>query len=87
MERGPNEHAAKRWIEMPDCEKQSTCPFFNDRMENMPAAATLLKLQYCQGDFESCARFRVETKLGSTSVPGDLLPDESATADVIVAGT
>jgi hypothetical protein len=87
MEPGPDGRAGERWIEMPGCDKQSTCPFFNDRMENMPATAALLKLQYCQGDFETCARFRVEVKLGSTSVPGDLLPDESTTADLIVAGT
>jgi len=72
---------------MVECDKSSTCPFFNDRLENMPTAATLLKLQYCEGDFEHCARFRVETKLGSTSVPGTLFPEDSATADRIVAGT
>ncbi len=72
---------------MVECDKSSTCPFFNDRLENMPTAATLQKLQYCEGDFERCARFRVETKLGSTSVPGTLFPEDSATADRIVAGT
>jgi hypothetical protein len=53
----------------------------------MPTTATLLKQQYCQGDFEHCARFRVETKLGSTSVPGSLFPEDAAVADRIVAGT
>jgi hypothetical protein len=72
---------------MVECDKSSTCPFFNDKLENMPTAATLLKLQYCEGDFESCARFRVETKLGSTSVPGTLFPEDSAVANRIVAGT
>lgn len=72
---------------MVECDKISTCLFFNDRMDDMPASATLLKMRYCQGDFEHCARFRVETKLGSTSVPGNLYPEDSATADRIVAGT
>jgi hypothetical protein len=72
---------------MPECDKQSTCVFFGDRMENMPTTAALLKMQYCRGDFKSCARFRVETKLGSTSVPGTLFPEDSAIADRIVAGT
>jgi hypothetical protein len=72
---------------MAECDKQSTCVFFKGRMENMPTTAALLKMQYCWGDFENCARFRVETKLGSTSVPGTLFPEDSAVADRIVAGT
>jgi hypothetical protein len=72
---------------MAECDKLPTCAFFNDRMESMPAAAALLKQQYCQGDFEVCARYRVEAKLGSTSVPAYLLPEDSAAADRIVAGT
>jgi hypothetical protein len=72
---------------MVECDRVSTCPFFNDRMDDMPASATLLKMQYCQGDFESCARFRVESKLGSTSVPDSLFPEDSSVADRIVAGT
>ena len=72
---------------MAECDKLPTCAFFNDRMENMPAAAALLKQQYCQGSFEACARYRVETKLGSTSVPAYLLPEDAAAADRIVAGT
>ena len=72
---------------MVECDLSSTCPFFNDRLENMPTTATLLKQQYCEGDFEHCARFRVEAKLGSTSVPGSLFPEDGAIADRIVAGT
>ncbi len=72
---------------MVECDKVSTCLFFNDRVADVPAVAALLKKQYCQGDYESCARFRVEAKLGSTSVPDDLLPEDSATANRIVAGT
>ena len=45
---------------MTECDRLSTCIFFNDRMENMPTVAALLKMQYCQGDFQACARFRVE---------------------------
>jgi hypothetical protein len=53
----------------------------------MSSTPVLLKQQYCHGDFEHCARHRVELKLGSTSVPDDLLPEDSFTADRIVAGT
>jgi hypothetical protein len=72
---------------MAQCDRLATCPFFNDRMENMPGVAALLKTQYCEGDFHACARFRVAAKLGSTDVPGTLFPQDSATADRIVAGT
>ena len=72
---------------MADCDRLPTCIFFNDRMENMPTVAALLKRQYCQGNFEACARFRVAAKVGSTSVPANLFPQDSAAADRIVAGT
>jgi hypothetical protein len=72
---------------MAKCDKLATCLFFNDRMENMPPVASLLKQQYCYGDFHACARFRVEDKLGSTSVPASLFPEDTATANRIVAGT
>lgn len=72
---------------MVECDRLPTCIFFNDRMEDMPTVASLLKKQYCQGDFRACARYRVEAKLGSTNVPGNLLPQDSTTADRIVAGT
>jgi hypothetical protein len=56
-------------------------------MDEMPTVAALLKTQYCRGHFESCARYRVAAKLGSTSVPPDLYPQETGRADRIVAGT
>jgi hypothetical protein len=72
---------------MVECDRLATCIFFNDRMEDMPSVAALLKSKYCQGDFESCARFRVAAKLGSPSVPANLFPQDAARADRIVAGT
>jgi hypothetical protein len=72
---------------MAECTRITGCIFFNERMEDMPAAAGLLKEQFCHRDFHACARFRVEEKLGSTSVPASLLPQDSHAADLIVAGT
>ena len=72
---------------MAECDRLETCLFFNDRLAEMPSTPLLLKQQYCHGDFEHCARYRVELKLGSTSVPNDLLPEDTFTADKIVAGT
>jgi hypothetical protein len=72
---------------MAECDRLATCIFFNDRMDGMPTVAALLKKQYCQGDFQRCARFRVAAKLGSTHVPESLFPQDSAAANRIVAGT
>ena len=72
---------------MSDCEFIDGCPFFSDQLENMPAVSGLLKKQYCQGEFEACARFRVAAKVGSTNVPANLFPQDTTAADRIVAGT
>ena len=70
---------------MTECDRLASCIFFNDRMLNAPAAAALLKQQYCQGHYESCARRRVEAMVGSTSVPPDLFPEDVSRADRIIA--
>ena len=72
---------------MAQCDRLESCLFFNDRMDQVADSAALQKHQYCLGDYEGCARHRVETLLGSTNVPPDLLPEESARADRIVAGS
>ena len=40
---------------MADCERLMTCPFFSDRMENMPKVAELIKQTFCHGDKTQCA--------------------------------
>lgn len=72
---------------MTECDMLPTCIFYTDRMDDMPATAELMKQQYCLGEFETCARHRVEAKLGRECVPESLFPDDSAFADRIVAGT
>ena len=59
-----------------DCECLAGCPFFNDRMASKPATSELYKLQYCKGDFDSCARHMIFKGLGKESVPGDLFPNQ-----------
>ncbi len=63
---------------MPECECLPTCPFFGDRMENMPAMSRILKLRYCQGDSSDCARHIVYLAKGrdSRAVPSDLYPNQ-----------
>jgi hypothetical protein len=44
---------------MADREKLQTCPFFTDKMNNMPNTANLMKQIYCVGDKMQCARYQV----------------------------
>jgi hypothetical protein len=69
---------------MADCERLATCPFFNDRMSNMPATTGLFKKRYCQGDNSNCARYMVLQALGKEKLPADLFPNERERAQEII---
>ena len=69
---------------MTDCECLAKCPFFNDRMENMPGMADLYKQNYCHKDYAQCARYRVFKALGRENVPPDLFPNDAEGADAIL---
>ncbi len=60
---------------MGDCEKTPVCPFFNDKLANMPSVADLMKREFCHGDKGSCARYRVSC--AKIPVPPDLFPNDS----------
>jgi hypothetical protein len=70
---------------MADCANLEKCPFFNDRMGNLPATAEIFKKKFCRSDFESCARLMVSRKLGKEKVPADLLPNQADRAQAIIA--
>jgi hypothetical protein len=70
---------------MADCASLAACPFFNDKMANMPAMAVIFKKSYCEGgDFERCARYVVAKALGKPSVPADLFPNQIERAKVLI---
>ena len=69
---------------MPECECLPGCPFFNDRMQNKPSTAGLMKKRYCLDDFNSCARHMVFLKLGKEAVPSDLYPHQTEAAEKIL---
>lgn len=70
---------------MAECECLQGCPFFNDRMQNMPALANIMKKRYCMNDFGSCARHMIFEKLGKEAVPSDLYPNQADKAREILA--
>jgi hypothetical protein len=61
---------------MADCECIGGCPFFNDKMANMPTMANILKSQYCKSNFSGCARYMIRQKFGKEKVPADLFPNQ-----------
>jgi hypothetical protein len=67
-----------------ECELLSTCIFFADRMGHMPVTASIMKQQYCRGNFERCARYQVFKTLGRGAVPPDLLPNAERRCDRIL---
>jgi hypothetical protein len=71
---------------MPECVCLSGCPFFNDKMRDMPATAAMMKTRYCLGDNTQCARFMVFSVLGREGVPTTLYPAQVERARQILAG-
>jgi len=69
---------------MAGCELVGGCIFFNNKMQNMPATADILKKKYCQGDFASCARYMVFKALGRPKVPADLYPQQAELAEQVI---
>lgn len=61
---------------MAQCECLAGCIFFNDKMAEMPAMASMMKQRYCHGDNSQCARWVVRSALGPLGVPGDLFPNQ-----------
>lgn len=68
---------------MANCEKLEKCPFFNDKMVNMPTIAERLKERFCRCDKESCARYTVSQ--AGKPVPPDLFPNMMDRAKQIIA--
>ena len=61
---------------MADCELTGTCIFFNDKMADMPAMASMMKTVYCKDKYETCARYQVVQAVGRAKVPADLFPNQ-----------
>lgn len=70
---------------MAECGSLPGCPFFNDRMANMPVTANSMKKRYCLGDNTKCARYMVSRALGKERVPSGLGPGQVDKAEEIIA--
>ncbi len=70
---------------MANCEFLTKCPFFNNKLKNMPTAADTMKNIYCRWNFIKCARYKVAIVLGSEEVPSNLFPRDTVRAEKILA--
>jgi hypothetical protein len=69
---------------MAECECLPKCPFFNDKMETLPAIANMYRRMFCKGDNSGCARYQIFTTLGRDKVPADLYPNMVERADELI---
>jgi hypothetical protein len=67
------------------CPNLKTCPFFHDKLKNMPSTANMLKKKYCEGNYQECARWMVFKACGKEKVPPDLFPNQTERAKKIIA--
>ncbi len=70
---------------MEGCECLPRCIFFNDKMQDKPATADMMKKRYCLGNSDLCARHKVFKVLGGAKVPGDMFPNQLDRAEKILA--
>lgn len=67
-----------------ECECLVACPFFLERMADMPNVTALINERFCTGDWTRCARYRVHVEFGRDAVPADLFPDQDEIAEKIL---
>ena len=69
---------------MTECPSLQNCPFFNDKMANMPSTAEIIKKNNCKSDYTKCARYMVSKALGKEKVPSDLFPTQIENAKQLI---
>lgn len=70
---------------MAECKNLEGCPFFNDKLAEKPALASIMKKKYCLEDSTSCARYIVCEALGKENVPGNLFPNMTIRAEELIS--
>lgn len=66
------------------CERLSTCPFYNDKMDIESGLGKMYKKRYCEGDQAQCARYKIAAAIGKEFVPIDIYPNMIDRADKII---
>ncbi len=67
------------------CVYHEKCPMFTNQIyTDYPTLSEKLKVQYCRGDFELCARKCLRDTLGKEAVPRLMLPQQYEWAQQIL---
>ena len=69
---------------MTACPQLERCPFLHQAEDSMPSLAGVYRRVYCQGCYNSCARFKVHVCLGPQLVPNSLFPNQTWKADTLI---
>lgn len=56
------------------CEYSSSCFFFTRKLVDMPHSADFFREKFCNGEFGTCARFKLSRSVGIENVPDSLPP-------------
>ena len=48
---------------MIECVYVSKCRFYNDMLNNVPAAMDVMKKMYCRHNYKDCARYKIAIEL------------------------
>jgi hypothetical protein len=70
---------------MSGCETLDECPFYNNRLDNMPDVSEAMKRRYCLKNFTQCAIYIVRSSLGRKLVPADLHPDDMTRVKILLS--
>ena len=66
------------------CERFSNCPFYAEKLKDLPAMAEGFRKMYCFNVKPNCARYILLKELGPDKVPVGLFPNDFETAKDII---
>jgi hypothetical protein len=69
---------------MAKCDLVQGCHFTTDFSNKMPSQLAVIKREYCNQNFQECARYITALRLDSENVPHDLHPSDIEQADLII---
>ena len=70
---------------MTRCQYLDDCYFFNHpSTQNIPVLTDQLKIDYCHGRFDTCARHEIAIQIGKEHVPPMMLPTQHQWAEMIL---
>lgn len=69
---------------MAECKYVPQCPFYHNRMEEIPGTGERIRDQYCRNQPEDCARYKLYELVDHRSVPYNLFPHQRSRVPAIL---